>query len=113
MATEENTTYSLNFALNLVRGGETAKRNLAFDYTGGLSTGGLSEAAVNQVAQTWLADYNKLIQPNQWRDTDSAEEEWTTIGITPTAKETKTITYEAQSASTENASPGQDATETP
>lgn len=103
MATEESTTYSINFALNLVRGGETAKRNLAFDYTGGLSTGGLSEAAVNQVAQSWLTDYNKLVQPSQWRDADSAEEEWTTIGITPTAKETKTITYEAQSASTENA----------
>lgn len=99
MATEEQVNYSINFALNLVRGGETAKRNLSFDYSGGLSTGGLSEAAVNQVAQTWLSEYNKLVQPNQWRDADAAEAEWTTIGITPTAKETKTIIYESQSAS--------------
>lgn len=97
MATTESTTYSINFALNLVRGGETAKRSIAFDYSGGLSTGGLSEAAINQVAQTWLTDYNKLVQPNQWRDADAAETEWETIGITPTAKETKTIVYESQS----------------
>ena len=99
MATTESTTYSVSFALNLVRGGETAKRSIAFDYSGGLSTGGLSEAAVNQVAKTWLRDYNKLIQPNQWRDADAAEDEWTTIGITPTAKETKTIVYDSQSTS--------------
>lgn len=93
MAVTTNTTYSLNFALNLVRGGETAKRNISFEYDGELT-----EEAVNQVAQTWLSTYNKLIQPNQWRDADVTEEEWSTIGITPSAKETQTTTYEAQSA---------------
>lgn len=90
---ETATTYNLSFTLNLVRGGETAKRSLSFDYTGELT-----EEAVNQVARQWLANYNKLIQPSQWRDADVAEEEWTTIGITPNSKVTTTTTYDSASS---------------
>ena len=90
---ETATTYSLSFTLNLVRGGETTRRSLSFDYTGELT-----EEAVNQVANQWLAQYNKLIQPSQWRDADVAEEEWTTIGITPSSKVTTTTTYESASS---------------
>lgn len=86
------TTYNLSFTLNMVRGGDTAKRTLSFDYTGELT-----EQKVNQAAQTWLSNFNKLVQPTNWRDSDNTEEEWETIGITPAAKTTTTITYEPQS----------------
>ena len=46
MAAQTTTTYTLSFSLNLVRGGETAKRTLTFDYTGELT-----ETAINNVAQ--------------------------------------------------------------
>lgn len=88
-----NTTYTLTFQLNLVRGGETAKRSLSFEYTGELT-----EETINSVAQQWLTNFNKLIQPNQWRDSDIAEEEWTTIGITPTSTTKTVVTYDAASA---------------
>lgn len=86
------TTYTLSFTLNMVRGGDTAKRTLSFDYTGTLT-----EQAVEAVAQQWLSQYNKLVQPTNWRDSDTAEEEWTTIGITPASKTTETTTYDPQS----------------
>lgn len=92
MAAQTATTYTLSFSLNLVRGGETAKRTLTFDYTGELT-----ETAINNVAQQWLTNYNKLIQPSNWRDSDAAEEEWTTIGITPATKVTTTTTYDGAS----------------
>lgn len=104
MATTTNTTYTLSFSLNLVRGGETAKRTLTFDYTGELT-----ENAINSVAQQWLTSYNKLVQPSNWRDADSAEEEWTTIGITPATKTTTTTTYDGASDEDE----GGDDTPTP
>lgn len=92
MATAE-TAYSMTFTLNLVRGGETAKRTLNFDYSGEPTA-----ESIGSTAQNWLTNYNKLIQPSNWRDSDAAEEEWTTIGITPSAKVTTTTTYDAVSA---------------
>ena len=96
MAAQTTTTYTLSFSLNLVRGGETAKRTLTFDYTGELT-----ETAINNVAQQWLTNYNKLIQPSNWRDADAAEEEWTTIGITPATKIATTTTYDGASEESE------------
>lgn len=96
MAAQTATTYTLSFSLNLVRGGETAKRTLTFDYTGELT-----ETAINNVAQQWLTNYNKLIQPSNWRDADAAEEEWTTIGITPATKIATTTTYDGASEESE------------
>lgn len=97
MATTTTTTQSLNFTLNLVRGGDTTKRTVGFDYTGSLS-----EAQINAAGQSWLSLYPNLFQPTNWRDSDSTEEEWTTIGITPAAKTTTTVTYEPQSANGNN-----------
>lgn len=92
MAATTTTTYTLSFSLNLVRGGETAKRTLTFDYVGELT-----ESAINTVAQQWLTNYNKLVQPSNWRDSDATEEEWATIGITPATKTTTTTTYDGAS----------------
>lgn len=36
---------------------------------------------VNNYRQLLLNDYNKLIQPSDWRDADLQEEEWTTTDV--------------------------------
>lgn len=96
MAATTTTTHSLSFTLNLARGGDTNKRTLSFDVADTIAAESLSAAATS-----WLAGYDKLIQPNSWRDSDTAEEEWTTIGITPTFT-TKTVTaYDPVEASQE------------
>lgn len=86
MAAVTTTSNTVSFTLNLARSGDTNKRTLSFDVAETIAAASLESAAA-----TWLASYNKLIQPTQWRDSDTAEEEWTTIGITPT-QTTKTVT---------------------
>lgn len=86
MAQVTTTTNTISFTLNLARSGDTNKRTLSFDVDSAVEATALETAATN-----WLTNFNKLIQPTQWRDADAAEEEWTTIGITPT-QTTKTVT---------------------
>lgn len=86
MAAVTTTTNTVSFTLNLARSGDTNKRTLSFDVVDTIAAATLESAATS-----WLTSYNKLIQPTQWRDSDAEEEEWTTIGITPT-QTTKTVT---------------------
>ena len=92
MATTQSNTYTLSFTLNMVKGGETSKRTISFDYDGELT-----EQTVNNVANAILTTYPKLFQPTQWRDADIAEEEWSTIGVTPSSVVKQTTQYESQS----------------
>lgn len=69
----------VTFYLDLIRGEETASRTISFDIYK-YDPGSIDED-VGSFRELLLGEYNKLIQPNNWRDSDISEEEWTTVGV--------------------------------
>lgn len=70
-------TNSAVFNLTLNRAGETpVSRTITVDYVT-FDTSEDPKDNIGSFRALLLGKYNKFIQPNGWRDTDLAEDEWT------------------------------------
>lgn len=86
MASIITENYRANFKCTLQQGTENMSRNIYFDsYIQDMAS---IATAANLIAQSLVGGYNKFIQPTGWRDNDTAEDEWTTIGVTPIIEHT-------------------------
>lgn len=82
MATKVTNRTVVNLDMQFVRNGTIATRSISFDSY--FSTLEAAQPAVLNFAEYLLENYPTFIQPTNWRDSDTAEEEWTLTKITPT-----------------------------
>lgn len=78
MADKVTRSSTLSFTLGFERDGETENRNFQFEsFNFGADTG----TGLARFRNDLLNEYNKFFQPTNWRDSDNAEEEWTTTSV--------------------------------
>lgn len=92
MAATTTELYRANFKCTLQRGTENESRNIYFD-SNFKSVDSIASAA-ESVAESLVGAYNKFIQPTGWRDNDVTEDEWITIGVTPSIEHNIEITLD-------------------
>lgn len=78
MADKITRSSTLSFTLGFERDGETNSRNFQFE---SYLFNADSKNNVGIFRQELLNEYNKFFQPTNWRDSDNAEEEWTTTSV--------------------------------
>lgn len=78
MADKITQSSSLSFTLGFERNGETESRNFQFE---SFDFEPDKRESVMQFKNELLNEYNKFFQPTNWRDSDNAEDEWTTTTV--------------------------------